>query len=171
MRKILFIVILLISPALYAQYNFYKIEYYYNPIRLDGGGEFRSYKISLNAEGKGKIIYTISYDTSASKAMIHEFDISAETKSEINKTFNNNNIIETENQFKEEKEFENIKENEFARVSYTNIVPEGSERPVVVKTMSTPVFPKDEIKERLRVFYEAVRNAVPKEIWEKIEKK
>ena len=59
--------------------------------------------------------------------------------------FNENKIIETENQYAEDKEFENIKETEFVRIAYVNVVPEGSMRPVILKTMSTPIFPKKEV--------------------------
>jgi hypothetical protein len=155
-----------------AQYNFSKIEYYYNPVNFGNKGIFCFYKLNLNSDRTAKLIYSIQKDSESGKgeALIYNFTISDEAKIEINRLFNENKIIETENQFAEDKEFENIKQTEFARISYVNVVPEGSMMPVVLKTMSTPIFPKKEFIENLKSFYEKINAAVPGEIWEKTKK-
>jgi len=167
MKRIIFAFIILVSSATFAQHKYYKIEYYYTAFRFGAGKEFISYKIALDWDKKGKLVYTVSCDTGASAAFIEEFSITEEMQTQLNISFNENNIIETENQFKE-KQPEDTTETEFAKISYVNIVPEGSERPVVLKSMSTPVFPKDDVRNRLRDFYDAVRSTVPAEIWKKV---
>jgi hypothetical protein len=168
--KIFTIIFVLSVCTANAQYNFSKIEYYYNPLNLGNKGKFHFYKINLNADNTGKIIYSIQNESDSGKgvASIYNFTISDESKNEINRLFNENKIFDTENQYADDTDFGNIKETEFARITYSNVVPEGSMRPVVLKTMSTPIFPTKEVVENLKEFYKKVNSAVPDEIWKKI---
>lgn len=172
MKYIFTTTLLFIVCTVNAQYNFNKVEYYYNPVNFGNQDKFHFYKINLNSDKTGKIIYSIqkASDSGKGEALIYNFTITDDAKNEINRLFNENKIIETENQYAEDKEFENIKETEFARISYVNVIPEGSMRPVILKTMSTPIFPKKEFIENLKSFYDKINAAVPEEIWEKIKK-
>src|SRR5207247_41921 len=112
--KILGIIFLFAACAADAQYNFNKIEYYYNPVNFSNQDKFYFYKISLNSDKTGKIIYNIqkNSDNGKGEALIYSFTISHEARDELNRIFNEDKIIETENQYAEDKEFENIKETE-----------------------------------------------------------
>ncbi len=150
----------------FAQFNFVKIEYYNNP--LDYGNVKNFYKLILREDGTGKLIYSTRKDSGKGEALIYELTISDEAKNEINNSLNENNIIETENQYADDKEYEATKETEFAKISYANFIPDSSMKPVVLKTMSTPIFPKEELRERLKIFYARIRDAVPEEVWRKL---
>src|SRR2546422_11525696 len=103
--KILAIIFLFAACAADAQYNFNKIEYYYNPVNFSNQDKFYFYKINLNSSKTGKIIYSIQRDSSSGKgeAFFYDFTITDEVKNEINRLFNENKIIETENQYAEDK--------------------------------------------------------------------
>lgn len=163
--KIVMGIFIITAAAAHAQYSFYKIEYYFNPIDL---GITYFYKINLNSDKTGKIIYSIKKDSTRGEASIYEFTITNEAKNEINRTFIENNIIETENQFADDNEFRNSGETEFARISYIISTNDSSLRPTILKPMSTPIFPREELRERLKNFYAKINAAVPEEVWRRI---